>query len=379
MGNSNKTKLLFLIFHGMDEGNGISNKISNQIQAFANNGFDVDFSYLVSEGDFFTKRKYNNEIISSIEGSYHAKKYGYKYYYKDLFNKIIAQGVGVIYIRYTHFANPLFLRFLSKLKNKNIKVLLEIPTYPYDSEHTNLNFKQNLFFKVERFSRKYFKNYCHKIVTVSDDKKIFGADTIIISNGINIDEINLKKQKSKEGEYRLVGVANIRFWHGYDRLIKGLRDYYSDKNNTIPVYFDIIGDSSNKESQEYREMVKEFKLEEYVIFNGVIKTSGLDPFFDKADMAIGSLGIHRIDLDEAKPIKNREYCAKGIPFMYAMIDRDFDDKDFVLKVPADDSNININNIIKFLRESKFSIESERKYAEDYLTWNSQIKKIIKQM
>jgi len=174
-------------------------------------------------------------------------------------------------------------------------------------------------------------------------------------------------------------VANIRFWHGYDRLIKGLRDYYSDKNNTIPVYFDIIGDSSNKESQEYREMVKKFKLEEYVIFNGVIKTSGLDPFFDKADMAIGSLGIHRIDLDEAKPIKNREYCAKGIPFMYAMIDRDFDDKDFVLKVPADDSNININNIIKFLRESKFSIESERKYAEDYLTWNSQIKKIIKQM
>ncbi|HIP48876.1 MAG TPA: glycosyltransferase family 1 protein [Lutibacter sp.] len=377
--NSRKQKLLFLIFHEIDEGNGVSNKIKNQIKAFRHHGFDVDFSYLIKENGFLKKRKYNNDIISSIEGNYHAQKYGYKYFYKELFSKITEQGVDIIYIRYTHFANPLFIKFLSKLKKKRIKVLLEIPTYPYDSEYKNVKFKQKLFLIIERLSRNFFKYYCDKIVTVSSDTKIFGTDTIIISNGINIDKIKLKKKKQKPGEYRLIGVANIRFWHGFDRMIKGLHDYYSDKKNITKVYFDIIGDSSNKESLEYRNMVKEYRLQEFIIFNGVIKTENLDPYFDKANLAVGSLGIHRIGLNEANPIKNREYCAKGIPFMYAMIDRDFDEKHFIHKVPDDDSNININAVIKFLEESNFSLESEREYAEEYLTWNSQIKKIIAQM
>jgi len=374
------SRLAFLIFQEIREGDGVSNKIHSQMNAFKNNGFKVDFSYLVQEEGFLIKRFYNDTLIETAKNSYHAQKYGYKYRYTNLFNKIIEQNINVVYIRYTHFANPLFIRFLSKLKKEKIKVLLEIPTYPYDNEYIHVKkMKQKLFLSVEKLSRRFFKFYCDKIITLSNDHKIFGTDTIIISNGIDIDKINVKKRNQNPDEYRLMGVADLRFWHGFDRVIAGLHDYYADKNNKVKVYFDIIGDRNNEESNEYKEMVRKFGLEDYVTFNGVVKTTELDPFYNKADIAIGSLGIHRKALKEAKSIKSREYCAKGIPFIYAGIDRDFDDKSFILKVPDDDSNININTIISFLKENSFSVEEERKYAEEYLTWNAQIKKIIKQI
>ena len=372
-----KKKLLYLAVQGIQEGSGVSYKILSQVDAFRHNGIDVSFSYLSEENGFLTKRLFNDEVIDDVsQKSYHTQKYGYKYRYTNLYNKILQEGINIIYIRYTHFANPLFIRFLSKLKRKKIKVFLEIPTFPYDDEYVNIKFKQNLFLKVERLSRQFFRYYCDKIVTVSSDEKIFGTDTIIISNGINIDEISIKKPKNKDTDIRLVGVANIRFWHGYDRVIKGLNDYYSNPNNKTKVYFDLIGDNQDSDSEMLRKLVKEYSLEKYVIFNGVIKKEHLDSFFDVADMAVGSLGIHRIGLKEASSIKSREYCAKGIPFIYSVIDRDFDGKSFVLKVADDDTNININSIVDFLNNTTFSAKDLRKYAEENLTWNTIIKKII---
>jgi glycosyltransferase involved in cell wall biosynthesis len=374
-------RLLFLVFHDIDEGNGVSNKIKSQINAFKHNGFDVDFSYLIKEDGFLKKRQYNNSVIDKANTSYYSQKYGYKYRYSELLEKIIQREIQVVYIRYTHFANPFFTRFLSKLKKHNIKILLEIPTYPYDSEFTNVKFKQKLFLQIEHLSRQRFKKYCDKIITVSDDKEIFGTETIRISNGIEIDSITPRNVLKKEhsDNYRLVGVANVRFWHGYDRLIKGLKDYYLDQKPKAKVYFDMIGDSNNQESNEYRDMVKQYGLEDYVIFHGVLKADELNEYFDKADMAVGSLGIHRIGLKEAKPIKNREYCARGIPFIYSMIDKDFDETDFILKAADNDSNINIEAVVQFLENYNISVESERRYAEEHLTWNTIVNKIINEM
>lgn len=374
-----ENKLAYILFQGIHEGDGVSNKIHSQIKAFKKNNFKVDFSYLTQENGFLSNRYYNKTLIDVAKSSYYSKKYGYKYRYHALYNKLIAEKINVVYIRYTHFANPLFILFLSKLKKKKIKILLEIPTFPYDDEYKSVKIKQKAFLKIENISRLFFKYYCDKIITLSSDKNIFGTPTIIISNGIEVDSIRVRKPHKTTNEYRLMGVADLRFWHGFDRIIEGLKDYYTNEVTKTKVYFDIIGNRNNKESEEYKELVKKYKLDEYVTFNGIVETDKLSPFYDNADLAVGSLGIHRKGLKEAKSIKSREYCAKGIPFIYAGIDSDFENKDFILKVPADDSNININAILTFLKESNFSTKEERKYAENFLTWDSQVKKIIDQM
>ena len=41
-------------------------------------------------------------------------------------------------------------------------------------------------------------------------------------------------------ELNLIGVAEIHRWHGFDRLIRGLADYYSKPKNYI-VRFHVVG------------------------------------------------------------------------------------------------------------------------------------------
>ena len=80
----------------------------------------------------------------------------------------------------------------------------------------------------------------------------------------------------------------------------------------------------------------------------------LDEVFDECDFGIGSLGRHRVGIDDIKTLKNREYAARGIPFVYSETDTDFDRQSYVLKVPADESFIKIEDIIRFYQNISLS-------------------------
>ena len=47
---------------------------------------------------------------------------------------------------------------MKTLKGKNIKIILEVPTYPYDLEYTNVNFLAKLKHSIEKYIDKKWKN-----------------------------------------------------------------------------------------------------------------------------------------------------------------------------------------------------------------------------
>lgn len=51
-------------------------------------------------------------------------------------------------------------------------------------------------------------------------------------------------------------------------------------------------------------------------------------------MGIASLGRHRNGITRIKTLKNREYAARGIPFVYSENDSDFDGMPYVMKAPG---------------------------------------------
>ena len=61
----------------------------------------------------------------------------------------------------------------------------------------------------------------------------------------------------------------------------------------------------------------------------------LDELFEQADMGIGSLARHRSGITHIKTLKNREYAARGLPFIYSEMDSDFEGKPYILKAKAD--------------------------------------------
>lgn len=375
-------KGLFIIFEGLTEYNGISKKIIAQVNGFTDNGIDMKLSSLEFDDNnpkrIFSGRKVDNQIIQKYYKYSKISNYQRILCFNSLIDYIKNNGIQFIYIRYTHIANHFFINFLKKIKKAGIKILLEVPTYPYDMEYKNVGIKQKILMAIERRSRKCFKKYIDSIITFQNYDSIFGVKTIKISNGIDINAIPEPTTIKEDESLNLIGVAGLNCWHGFDRIIEGLNIYYSSTPKR-DVYFHIVGDTNNIIGNEYMNLVTKYNLENYVNFYGNKIGDELDQVFSKCQMGVGSLGIHRIGISEVKPLKSREYCARGIPFVYSFKDEDFDDKSFILKESPNDSPIDINRLIDFYYSNIFNNQEIRRFAEENLTWDVQVKRILEHL
>ena len=260
------------------------------------------------------------------------------------------------------------------MKKNGMKVVMEIPTYPYDQEYFYKKMWRQLI--QDKIFRNIFAKQLDAIVTFTEETTIFGKQTIRISNGIDFDSVKIKKQSiHPNNEFHLIGVAEIHRWHGFDRVIKGLAEYYATPKS-LEVYFHIVGYFfSFIEEEEITQVIKENHLEPYVILHGKKHGEELDEIFDLCDFGIGSLGRHRVGIENIKTLKNREYAAKGIPFTYSETDTDFDNKPYVLKMPADETAINIDKIIEFYRTQPKTPIQIRDSIKN-LSWKNQMKRVI---
>lgn len=73
---------------------------------------------------------------------------------------------------------------------------------------------------------------------------------VAYQNGIDVDNIlvrTLSPRPEASNHLHLVGVANVTYWHGYDRVISGLQLYYSKQPSTSlkKIYFHIVGGGSD--------------------------------------------------------------------------------------------------------------------------------------
>ena len=122
-------------------------------------------------------------------------------------------------------------------------------------------------------------------------------------------------------------------------------------------------------------MVEQYGIQDKVFFHGQLFGEELDRVFNQSCFAIGSLARHRSGITVIKTLKNREYATRGIPFVYSEIDSDFEDKPYVLKVPADETPIDIGQILKFIDSHHFQPQEIRRTVEN-LTWKIQMQRVI---
>lgn len=370
-------KILFLVFHGFDEFNGISKKILSQVNALKENGHEVIVCYYMVDKDNHRKRFINSDILEDFGEGFFAQLKR-RMCYNSLLNYIIDNNIELVYIRSELNANPFLVSFFRKLKTNRVKVVIEIPTYPYDKEYKYKSIKASLEHYIDILFRKQLVKQTNGVVTFSNHSTIFGGKAINISNGINFSSIKAKLGVNDTTKsLNLIGVANIHFWHGFDRLIKGLAIYYKTERQ-YKVYFHIVGGIGYIEEAEFKDLIKTNNLEKYVFLDGHKFGDELDKMFTKCDMGIGSLARHRSNIFDIKTLKNREYAARGIPFIYSETDDDFDNMPYVLKIPADESPIDVNSVIDFYRKCDLNPIKIRETTKE-LSWNIQMEKVVNQI
>ena len=364
-------KILFLIFHGFDPNNGISKKISYQLEAFKANGHEAHLCYMDENG---SKRRIADDTVIADYGKGKKGKILKRTEFGSIVNYAITQHIDFVYIRSNHNANPFTINMVRRMKKAGMKVVMEIPTYPYDQEYFNKSMRRQLI--QDKLFRNMFAKQLDAIVTFSEEDYIFGQKTIRISNGIDFNSVRMKKEsRHPDNELHLIGVAEIHRWHGFDRVIQGLAEYYT-KPRDLKVFFHVVGYFfSPVEEDEITGIIKKHHLEPYIILYGKKHGKDLDEIFDQCDFGIGSLGRHRVGIDHIKTLKNREYAARGIPFIYSETDTDFDNKPYVLKMPADETAIHIEDIIRFYQQLTITPQQIRNSIED-LSWKHQMGKVI---
>jgi hypothetical protein len=352
-------KLLF--YTKMNFGNvansGIRNKVFAQLNAFRNLNLDTDLFY------FEDKEIILEGLNSNWRTRFSSKLRFIMYLYFGYIDKLDIQQYDAIYIR--HFlTNPLFLLGLRKIKisNPKIKILMELPTYPYKFQNKKLSIGLRLQQKIDDFCVPFFRKFIDQIVTISLDKEIFGIKTIITDNGIDVSKYGIVNPKYPiNGEIHLLGLANVQSWHGFDRIISGLAIFNKSDSNQ-KVIFHVVGNGDVLE--DLKSQVQINSLGDSVLFHGFLTGAALEEMFAKCQLGVAVLGLHRVNLQHASALKAREFASRGLPFMASHDDFGFPDGyPFILRVPSNDEPIDINKVIEF-------VHSLAKYPNYHIEMNN---------
>lgn len=325
---------------------GVQSKIAGQMDAMRAAGFAADRVNQYGKQAQFVEE---NGKMSLVDGA--TRRFAILNAVKlALKNKTYVAA----FIRFQFFSEDV-RQMVSLLHSSGAKVLMEIPTFPYEGELH----KQGKKGEVKLFCDRLYRNPCaDKIdffVTQSEDKTIYGVPSIQVLNGLDFSCHPMRKIRQPEKhELHLLAVASMLPWHGYDRMLNGLADYYKKSQDTN-IVLHLVGEG--RELPGYENIVKEEHIEDHVVFYGMKGGQELDDIASKCDIAVGSLAAFRIGIKKLSTLKSREYCAWGFPTINATPTDILDANDpYALFVPEDESDIDMKNVLDFYRSVYFESE-----------------------
>lgn len=368
-------------------GVGVYKKNIGQVNAYKDLGYETIFGYMLSDKfvfEFSNDRKIEINLLQ--KGVFNKQKV----IFKKVFEICKEYNVKLIHARWEYLNFYTYLSLASL--RRTIKVYLEIPTFPIypqrmktlrdlfkAGDYSSLS-KSTIRYIIDASSIPFVRFGVDRIINFNGYDRVWGIKAIPLSNGVSINSLKIKKI-NQSTEIRIVAVANIAVWHGYDRVLYGLHEYYKNslKNNIdTKVFFDVIGEGREKET--LLTLCKKLDIEDYVIFHGYKVGEELDAIFDNSNVAVNLLGMHRIDkVKNVSSLKEKEYCAKGIPFICSSTRSLGEVQKYIYEVPSDESPVDIEGVLNFLNnigDMDQVIKTLRGYALNNFDWSIQNKKII---
>lgn len=363
-------KILYILYFNIEKTQflGVRKKILSQIHALEKLGHNVDFAYC-KEDELILKS--NNKM------QHFSIKRGFTHYRGSIQKKLSYvtkyEKYDIAYIRYPGSIDISMLNTFKVLKRNGLNILLEMPTYPIGGElieRLKGLLKQGKFislafyffvYLIHRICSRQINRYIKLIVTFMPYDFIWNTPTIIIDNGVRIEDYHpVKNVPNSPSNIVLIGVANIAPWHGYDRVIDGLWEYYNSvRPAKYNVIFNIIGDSPLV--NELKDKVRKLKMDDYVKFLGLLEGEELEKQYQYADIAVSSLGMHRINVLHGSTLKTKEYCAYGVPFILGYYEKTITGEfPYALQVQAEDKPVSIEKIIDFYKRVRVIPDYEKK-------------------
>jgi glycosyltransferase involved in cell wall biosynthesis len=163
----------------------------------------------------------------------------------------------------------------------------------------------------------------------------FAKPNVVIGNGIDLSLYEPLPLPTNQKPHLVYIGSPHQTWHGLDKIMK-LAEACPDWQ------FDIIGSQADELGH---------RLPPNVQMHGFLARRDYEPLFAQADVALGTLALHRNGFNEASPLKNGEYLAFGLPLIIAHNETNFlQPPSFILQIPNTPDNIrtHLNDIRQFV-------------------------------
>ncbi|MGS2762732.1 glycosyltransferase [Sinomicrobium sp. M5D2P9] len=329
-------KVAYLLPINIEKYGGILNKVESQVSAWLKQGAQVKIFLITpnkgySIHDTTLKNFYEKNIIEI----YYVREIGpipvdfLKDWLrmKSVFTKVLDDlkkfQPDIVYTRNTHY-QP-FYRKVGKENN----LIVEVNTDMYSEYRvqSSQNFRYFLRYVYFLFTNNLAMNEVSGIASVTYEiaKRYKKLPVEVFPNSINISKYEECRAEEKEQRILFIGSPGMP-WHGVDILI--------DLAAKMPeVQFDIIGISETEFSSGFSDNVN---------FYGYLKKTEYLPLFKRATATIASLAFYRNKMEEACPLKVREYMACCKPVILPYKDTAFERKgypEWVLRLENKESGI----------------------------------------
>ncbi len=331
-------KLIYVTFVDYKEKSflGVIKKINYQIRSFRKAGMEV-----VLLGQYG-----KDAVIIRNDGSQSIIPNGGKSKRRliaDTAEKLTAEEkFDYTYVRFQFFCNNV-ARMLRKMKKQGVKVLMEIPTYPYVSELKMQGARGIPKLICDRFFRGMCCKSIDQLAVSGSEKEVYGLPAFTMRNGLCIEDIKLSEYTYSKNRLDIISVSSMMPWHGLDRIMEGMAEYYA-RGGERDVILHAVGDGRFR--SRYEAQAKELGLSDKVIFYGALFGEQLDEVFDKCCVGVCILKSH--SANEGTPLKTVEYVARGLAIVTEMKLWFLGEKsEFCLKKSRDDSPLDIDEVIGF--------------------------------
>ncbi|MCB9111268.1 MAG: glycosyltransferase family 4 protein [Anaerolineales bacterium] len=309
---------------------GVGKKIKTQMRIWRELGHEVTlFSLTPAEIPFPEERQFVFDAKTSLLKREANRASGLM----RMLDAIREYKPDVIYLRFGLYSYPLHRLF------KIAPVVLETNS----DDQQEYQKRGTFFYWMNRLTRGLTFGSASGIITPSHEL----VDVLlpkrdkpfrVISNGIDLTQAEaLPPTNNKQPVITMVCSPGMK-WHGVDKLMRFAE-------NTPDVVVNLVG---------YSEKDIDAPAPSNVKLYGFLDKQGVRDVLAQTDVALGTLALHRNQMQEASVLKVREALAYGIPVVIAFYDTDLHDVklDTILRIPNTEENVaeNSDGIRKFAYE-----------------------------
>lgn len=367
-----KKRCVLVNFSGGEYAFSINDKILAQYYALNSNGLPTSLVLVRPEG---IRTYRDGEPVPTDSAGSHGFKAGsllIRLVQAWRYLRTMDDGRTVFYVRHPSIAE---LPLIFRLGRRNIVLELN-GVYKLEIETISLKGRFNLL--IDRvLNRKGFRA-AKGVVSVTDEiatmlplDRYGMTHCAVITNGIDVNSYEVRRPSlKKDTKVKLLAVANFNRWHGYDRMLMAMKG-----SNPSKVELHLVGDGPEKDNLV--RLATELGVRN-AIFHPPLKGKELDRLFDECDVALGVLSLGRKGLREMCPLKHREYCARGMPFVYSGNDLDMSmNSSFALRL-EEDAEIKLEDVVGFamvMWNRPAHTAEMRGFARTRLDWSVKMKEL----